>query len=515
VRQASILAGASLFVRLLGFAYRLPLTNLIGDEGNAYYIAAYNVYTFALIISSGALITAISRLTSERIAKGQYRNAHQLFKTAMGFAMTMGLSASIAMFLGADFIAQQLGTPEMVHAIRSLAPAVFVVSMLAVFRGYFQGMKTSMPTALSQVVEQIFKVAFSVWLAFLFYDAATGDVEFAAAGAAAGTVISVLSALGVVALLYSLIAKDLRRRAMLDFRVKNFESRFFQIRAIIRTAFPMIIGVGLVSLGNFLDQRMAIDRIYASWAFLEEEITALFGQFTGKFILLTTLPVSLSMALSSAVLPEITSSKVVMDEAAVKSKAHMAMRLSMIISIPAAVGLSVLADPIVALLFPSHPEGGWLLRYGSISIVFLAMTQIITGVLQGIGKVGIPVIGMFFGLAAKIPVNYFLMAIPQFNILGAVISTIVCFAVAGFLNLFFLYRFTGILPEAGNMIVKPLIASIGMGLICYAVYYVVVLYAASSVATLAALFVGGIAYLAILAIIRGFPSQLLSPLKAR
>ncbi|MCL2216414.1 MAG: polysaccharide biosynthesis protein [Defluviitaleaceae bacterium] len=500
VRQASILAGASVFVRLLGFAYRLPLTDLIGDEGNAYYITAYTVYTFALVLSSGTMVAAISRLTSERIAKGQYRNAHRLFKTAMGLVMSMGLVAGLIMFFGADLISQRIfNMPEVAHSVRALTPAVFFASILAVFRGYFQGMKTSVPTALSQVIEQIFKVAFSVWLAFLFLDAAF--VEYAAAGAALGTAISLLPAIGVVLWLYSLISKDLRKRAEDDLR-RDYETRSFQVASILRTAFPMIIGVGLVSLGNFLDISMATSRL--DGAFSEDEIRVLVGQFNGKFILLTTLPVSLSMALSAAVIPEITSSRVTFDDDAVRQKTNMAMRLSMIISIPAAVGLSVLADPIVALLFPAHPEGGWLLRYGAVSIVLLAMVQILTGVLQGIGHVGIPVIGMFFGVAAKIPVNYFLMAIPSINILGAVISTIVCFAVAGLLNLFFLYRFTGILPQVGSMFVKPLVASAGMGFICFGIYYLAALHASNSVATIAALLSGGIAYLILMVLIRGF-----------
>ncbi|MCL2840580.1 MAG: polysaccharide biosynthesis protein [Defluviitaleaceae bacterium] len=510
MRQASILAGASLFVRLLGFAYRLPLTNLIGDEGNAYYITAYTVYTFALVLSSGTMVAAVSRLTSERIAKGQYRNAHQLFKTAMKFCLCLGLITSTGLFFGANIIATQFNMPEMSYAIRALSPGVLLGSVLAILRGYFQGMKTSIPTALSQVVEQIFKVAMSVWLAFLFFD--TANLEFAAAGAALGTSISILAALGIVAFLYALVSKDLRKRAKEDTNKRSHESHSFQIAVILRTVLPMIVGVGLVSLGNSLDLSMATNRIYASGVFSEEEIVTLVGQFTGKFILLTTLPISLSMALSAAVIPEITSSSVTMDTEAVRRKTNMAMRLSMIVSIPAAVGLSVLADPIVALLFPSHPEGGLLLRYGAISIIFLAMVQILTGVLQGIGRVGLPVISMFFGLVTKVGVNYFLMPVPQINILGAVISTIACFAVAAFLNTFYLYKLTGILPHIGSMFVKPCIASAGMGVICVVVYYVMAMYTPNSIATLTALFAGGFTYLLVMVLISGFHPQDLSAL---
>jgi len=502
VRQASILAGASLFVRLLGFAYRIPLTNFIGDEGNAYYTVAYSVYTFAMAVSSGAFIAAVSKLTSERIALGQFRNAHELFKTAMRLAMGLGFVAALIMFFGARIIAEQLNLPEAFYAIRALAPAVFLVSMLAVLRGYFQGMKTTIPTATSQMVEQVFKVAFSVLLAFIFLDAAS--VERSAAGASAGTVVSVLSALGVVGFLYSVIAKDLKRRADADTKRRTFESRKYQISVLFRTALPIIVGLAIAAVGNMIDTSMAMSRITAYGAFTEDEATILVGQFTGKFILLTTLPVSLSLALSSAVIPEISSSAVTKDYDGVRHKTNMAMRLSMVISIPAVVGLSVLSDPIVALLFPRHPGGGELLRYGAISIIFLALVQILTGVMQGIGQVVIPVIGMIFGVVVKIPINYVLMSIPSINILGAVISTIVCFAVATGLNFYFLYRITGILPEVGSMFIKPGIAAAGMGLVCYAIYYTTAIFMPNALATLIALAAGGLAYIVLMVLIKGF-----------
>ena len=502
VRQAAMLAGASLFVRLIGFFYRIPLTNLIGDVGNAYYNSAYTVYTFALNISSVYMIATISRLASERIALGQFKNAHGLFKTAMCFSLVLGVIAFLAMFFGAAQIVALLHFPEgAAYAVRALSPAVFVVSMLTVFRGYFQGMKTSFPTALSQVIEQIFKV--SAALILLFVLMSYERVELSAAGAAAGTSVSVVAALGVVAGLYGLISKDLRNRAEQD-ETEQLETRRTQIAAIVRTAYPMVIMLSLFSIANMLDIGMANGRIYASGAFTDEEVKVMLGQFTGKFIILTTLPISLSASLSAAVIPEIASSHATLDKEAVREKTNMALRISMMLSIPAAVMLSVLADPIIGLLFPLQPEGGWLLRYGAISIIFLAITQIITGVLQGVGRVKVPVVGIFFGLLVKIPLNYYLMYIPSINILGAVISTVACFVVAATVNMLLLYRFTGILPQFVSTFAKPLIASLGMGLVCFSVYQLANLGASSTVATIAALASGFFAYMVLMVLIRGF-----------
>jgi len=513
VKQAAILAGASLFVRLMGFFYRVPLTAVLGDEGNAFYGSAYQVYAFALNLSSVFMIAAVSRLTSERIALGQYKNAHRLFGTAMMFSVVLGVVGSLVMFFGADVIVRVFRFPEgTFYAVRAVSPAVFIVSMLTVFRGYFQGMKTTMPTAVSQVVEQIFNVGFSLWLAFLFFDAADGFTRrYSAAGATGGTAIAALAALVVVVLIYLKVASVLKKRAD-DDESEYKESRRTQLKIIVRTAFPMVIGLSIFSIANILDTGMANSRIMASGAFSEEEVNVMIGQFHGKFVLLTTLPVSLSMALSMAVIPEISASHITMDADAVKAKTNLALKLSMMLSVPAAVGLAVLADPILALLFPMHPDGGWLLRWGAVSIVFLGIVHVVTGVLQGLGHIKLPVLGVFFGVLVKLPINYYLMAVPNINILGAVISTIACFVVAAAINLFFLKKYTGILPEIAGTFAKPIIASSGMGFVCFFVYRLLHMVAGNAVATLGALGFGGASYVVFMVLVRGFGERELASL---
>ena len=502
VHQAAILAAASLFVRFIGFLYLIPFTRWLGDAGIGDYKRAFQIYTFAIAFTSGALPVAISRLVSERIARGQYHNAHQLFKTALLFALVMGGVAGLIMGFTADYLAMFLGAPGAANAVRALAPAVAIVAMLAVFRGYFQGMKTAVPTAISQVVEQIFKVVATLWLAYIFLDAA--NLAPAVAAGSAGTSIAAVAGLAVVVILYALIAKDLRRRANQDVNYADDEHKSAQIGAILKTALPMILTMVIVSASGLLDLRMASTRMLYSGAFTIDEIDILVGQFMGKFIILTTLPISLSVALSTAVVPDITSSGVQMDTAAVKRKTNMALRLSMILSIPSAVGLAVLADPIIALLFPNHPEGGWLLRYGAASIVFVSLVHVLTGALQGIGHIRLPVIAVFIGVLTKIPVNYVLIGTPSINILGAVISTIICYIVAASINMFFLYKRTGILPGISSAFIKPLIASAGMGMVCYVAYHTVEMFMPAAVATVAALGIGAITYVVFMCVIRGF-----------
>jgi len=510
VKQAAILATASVIVRIIGFTYRIPIINMVGDVGNALYTTAYAAYAFAIIISSGAMPAAISKLVSERVAVGRYRDAHEMFKNALVAVAILGATVGLIMALGANWFTSLrfYNYPGAVYAIRALAPTIFVVALLAVFRGYFQGMNTMMPTAFSQVIEQIFNAVFSIWLAHIFFRSM--NVEHAAAGAAAGTGIGAVVGLLVVFGIYMLVAGDIRERAARNARNMkkgSGERREAQLKALGATALPIIVSMGIYQIATLIDLGMASYRIMAPGVFTADQVEEMVGQFTGKFILLTVLPVSLSVALSQAVIPDISSAKATMDRAAVKRKINTALRISMALSIPAAVGLSVMADPILALLFPNHPQGGWLLRYGAISVIFLALVQVSSGALQGIGKVMLPVVAAFFGVFIKIPLNWYLLAVPGINIMGAVISTIVCYVIAAIINLYFLYKYTGVLPDYVRAFIKPTFSAAGMGMACFVVYHMVGLGAPDRVATMIALLIAAPVYMILMWLIGGFLKQ--------
>jgi len=511
VKQAAILGLASLLVRLIGFFYRIPLTEWVGDEGNTYYLNAYFIYAFAITITSASLPAAISKLVSERVVLNRFSDAHQLFKTALVMATVFSAVVVFVLFFGAEWLVGHMfpDLPGVVYALRALAPTIFVVAILAVFRGYFQGLNNMYPTAVSQVVEQIFNATFSLWLARIFYRSAM--VEHAAAGAAAGTGIGAVAGAIVVFGFYLTVARLIRVRAAGNHHTLELtggpESHNTQIKALLSTAFPIIIGMGIYQAANIIDTAMIGNRLMSSGAFTLGQVRAMSGQFTGKFLLLTTLPVSLSVALSQAVIPDISSSNATKNKRGVRSKVNIAMRVSMMISIPAAVGLSVLADPILAMLFPSHPEGGWLLRYGAVSIIFLAMVQVSTGALQGIGKVFLPAFAAFCGVAVKIPLNWVLLGIPAINIMGTVISTIVCYVVAAGINLHFLRKHTGVKLEILGTFVRPSIAASGMGMACFVAHHMVGLAAPGRVATLVAILVGVVVYLFLMWLLGGFPKQ--------
>lgn len=505
VKQAVILAAASMIVRLLGFAYRVPLTNMIGDEGNGIYSAGYYIYTFFLILSSSGLPAAISKMISEKVALGEFRNAKRIFKASLFVAGGLGIIGTAIMFFGAERLALMVGSPRSVYTLMSLAPTVFICAIMSVYRGWFQGFNTTVPTAVSQVVEQIFNAFFSVYLAWILIGY---GIEMGAAGGTMGTGIGAFAGL-VTVVIFSFVTKKYYNEIFSADKGGYAVETAGQITGrLFKTAIPIITGTAIFSMTNLIDMKMVMTRLAASGAFTSREADILYGQLTGKYVTLTTLPVSISTALATAVLPNIAASVAIKDKTAVKSKVNTSLRLTMIISIPAAIGMGVLADQILRLLYPNYPEGGELLTIGAISIIFLALSQIETGILQGIGKVYVPAVNALIGAVIKIPLNYVLIAIPSINVKGAVISTIGCYVAAALLNLVALKRATGIKFDFVSILVKPLIASLIMGVGCTAVYkliFAVLPY--NSICTIIAILAAIVIFVVALAVMKGFKRE--------
>lgn len=476
VKQAAILAMAGILVRILGFLYRLPLTNMIGDLGNAIYSAGYYIYTFLLILSSAGLPAAISKLVSERMALKQYYNAHMVFKVSLFLSGGLGFVFMILLYLFAKPISVLSNYPESYYCIVTLAPTLFIVAIMSAYRGYFQGMNTMVPTAISQIVEQIFNAFFSVYLAYVLIgvgvNRAAGEknIILGAAGGTAGTGVGALAGLIVVIFAYMLFRPMLFRQISRENRKNPTETKGQIARLLISTAFPIIAGTAVFSITNLIDMNM-VTRILETSGFSHERAGELYGQLSGKYVTLTTLPVAISTALATAAIPSIAASVKLKEKENVKRKMNMTLRLSMIISIPAAMGIGVLGDHIIFMLFPKYPSGGILLAVGSVSIVFLALCQTVTGVLQGISRVNIPVIGALLGAITKIVLNYVFISNPSINVVGAVISTTGCYLVASIFNLFMLSYVTKVKPDLMGSIIKPLIGSCIMGIACYSFYH--------------------------------------------
>ena len=512
VEQAAILTIAMLTARVLGFMYRLPLTNMLGDQGLAYYQISYNIYLFFLVLSSAGLPAAISKMVSERRARGRHRDAHRVFKASLAIAAALGALCMLALFFGAGFLAEFTKSPESYYSLITLAPTVLIVAVLAVFRGYSMGMGDSRPNAASQVVDQLFNAVFSIVCAYLLMKNALGVIEgdpekyrlaLGAAGGTLGTGIGALSGLLFIAFLFLRAYPGIRGDMGRDVSAKP--EGFSKIAGeLAATAVPIVIGAAVVTITNLIDSFMVKGRLIGGLGMTRDMADSLFGQLTGKAYTLTNLPVAISTAMAAAAIPSVAASNVISDMKRVKLKINSAMRIAMMFSIPAAVGLMVLAPQILALLYPNYPEGGLILRISAFSVIFLSLTQITTGMLQAVGKVRVPVFAMLCGIAVKVPLNYFLIALPSVNINGAVISTIACYTVAVLIDWRMLKAAARFKPDSPGILIKPLVSAAAMGMAVYVAYHLsfYVLHI-NAVSVLFAVLCGCVVYFAAMALVGG------------
>ncbi len=506
VRQGAILAFAGILARFIGFLYRMPLTAMLGDRGNAVYSSGYYIYTLFLIISSAGLPAAISKMVSERIAVNKYREAHSIFRISLIFAFFTGFISMLILYYGAIWLENFGGVTGSRYAIMTLAPTVFIVSIMSCFRGYFQGMKSTMPTAISQVTEQIINAIFSILMCYVLLNAAFtanfigGNIAGAAAGGTIGTGVGALVGLLTLIYIYNKNKNEIYGHVKND--LNSVKSSRLILKELVFTAVPIILGAAVFSITNIIDMKMIMARLMDSGAFTNNEAEVLYGQLTGKYLVITSLPISISTSLATASIPEIAEEIALKNKRAANEKINFTVKLTMIISIPAAIGISVLANPILWFLFPSQRDGGILLMVGGISVIFLALTQIMGGMLQGISKFYVPVFAAICGAFVKIILNYFLVAIPAINVVGAVIGTIACYMVASIIDCVYVQKTTNTKFDVMGIFIKPSISALAMGVSVFVSYKIIFIifniivngYIANSISMVCSVFIGVIIY---------------------
>lgn len=490
-KQGSILAIAALISRLIGFIYRVPLTDKIGDIGNSYYGQAFIIYNFFLTISAYGIPLAMSKLISERYALKQYSNAHRVYKVSMLFCIITGLISSLCIWFGARSIAVYWESPKMEVCLRVLSPTIFLVSIMSVFRGYFQGMKTMIPTGISQIIEQIFNAIFSLVFAYLLF---SKGVEYAAAGGLVGTGIGALTGLIFLVVTYILVYKNKIKPRLIVNRNSQNEEEYKEIfNKLIYIIIPIILSSAIAVIVNMVDTTM----LKKGLAFLDYSILdadKLYGIYTGKYILLTNLPIAIATAIATASVPSLATSVLIDTKTQVNDKINLVFRFTMLITIPASIGLMVLANPIFLLLFPNYPDGARLLQIGALSIIFFAIIQITTGILQGIGKFYEPTKNFAYGLLIKIILNLLFVFMLDFNIYGLVVSTNIFALIVAILNIRSIKNNLDINLHVKKFTLKVLFSAILMGSACVFIYKVFGLFMNNNFCTILAIILGVIVY---------------------
>ena len=389
-------------IKLLGLIYTLYLTNRdgFGDKGNGIVAAGYQIYAMLLTISSIGVPNAISKLVSERTAVGDHKGAYRIFKIAFATFALIGVIGSLMLFLGAGIISKYwLQIPEAEMTLVALSPAIFFVAISSVMRGYFNGRQNLKVTARSQTIEQIFKTSLTIILVEIIAIMSNVSTELMAGGATLATTLATFSGFGYLYLFYKHssqeIASEIRSTVNYKYeRVKNV------IRKILFVSIPIALTAIMSSLNKNIDSFTVVRSLKA---FLPED-TAIsqYGILGGKVDMLTSLPLSINVAFSTALVPAISAAKAMKDRKTITQKTSFSLLISMLIGLPCTIGMCIFAGPILNLLFPNASSGEVILQISALTIIFTILDQTINGALQGYGKLLIPAISLGCRCCCKI-----------------------------------------------------------------------------------------------------------------
>lgn len=479
--QGSILAIASIISRIVGLIYRMPLTAIIGKTGNDYYGTAYSIYNIMLIISSYSLPLAVSKLVSARMAVGHAKDALKVFRSAMIFAVISGGIGALVVFFGADFFAGTLlKTPMSVLALKVLAPTLFIVAILGVFRGFFQGLNTMMPSAFSQICEQILNAIVSVVAAYMLFSygkkvgAVLGNPDnyaaaYGAAGGTLGTLSGSILALGIVAFIYTAYRRRFKKKLIRD-HSRNQESYGEVFRVLILTIVPVLLSTVVYSISTLIDQGV-FKNIAVLQGYDAKTISEWWGVYSGQFIVLTNVPISIASSLAASCVPSLSTAYFAKDYDRVNHQINLATRFIMVIAIPSAVGMAVLGKALNLLLFADGDDTTmYIMILGTISIALFALSTLTNGLLQGIDKMKIPVINSVIAILIHVIFLIILMEFFDLNIYAVVIANNIYGLVVCILNDIALKKYTSSSQNLEKTYIIPAISSLVMGVSVYVIY---------------------------------------------
>ncbi|MBP3898941.1 MAG: polysaccharide biosynthesis protein [Mogibacterium sp.] len=461
MQGATILAIAGIMCKILGGIFRIPLTNMIGAEGQSYYGAAYPVYQLFYTIATAGFPVAISRMVSERVAKNDYINADKSYRIAMQTSVVVSIIAFAICCFGADQIADFVGNPGAAASIRAISIALLFTPFAASLRGYFQGLQIMTPSAVSQVAEQFVRVCAGLILAYMFFRT---NLEYAAAGATFGASAGMIAAMIVLYIMYYRFRHQRRENAAQSAVIE--ETTRDRFRELVEIVIPITIGSSIMPLMMTIDLAVIMRRLQATGWSLSMSKT-LYGLISGYCDPLVNLPVIFIDAITISLIPAVTRAFTLKIKSDLDGNIMTGLKTMMIIAYPCAVGLIVLAGPILHLLYPTKPDEAEMaihtLQILSLGIVTLSVMRTLSASLQGIGKMTLPVINLGIGAVIKIIATYVLVGIPALNVNGAAIGTVIAYLTAALLNYRGLRKHADVDLDLGNIFIRPLWASLIMG----------------------------------------------------
>lgn len=535
-----VLAAGTIVVKLIGALFKIPLTNILGGVGMSYFNVAYDLYypLYALFVSG--VPVAVSKLVSESMARGQARDARRLLRISAVIFVGIGLSGSVVMVFGAKWFAAVVHNPDARYAVWMLSPALFFGCITAAFRGYFQGLQDMRPTAVSQIVEAVAKLVLGLTLAYLITQAGLRQfarqgtvfgilcpgaeearlavLPFAAAGAILGVTAGALC--GSIYLYgYHKLGRGGIPLALWKKAPKAVPAKVLG-RRLIAIALPVCCASVITNMTSFIDLVSVMNRLVSaienspetvlgmyrnaipSGVGLEQLASYLYGCYSGLAVPIYNLVPSLTAVIGVSLLPAVSAAWATHSQAALERNVASALRVASMIAMPAGIGISTMAEPIMRLLYFSKPMEvaaiAPALRLMGISAVFVALTLPVNAILQAVGRAELPMKLLLWGGLMKLALNYFMVAVPQLNIRAAPVGTLFCYAFVLAVSLSALIHTTGVRLSISGIFGKPLFAALCCGVTARATYLLLLSTCQEAVSTLFGVAVGGFFYLVVL-----------------
>lgn len=463
------LMASNIIVKLLGAVFKIPLRNLVGVESMAYFNSAYSFYVLFYMISTAGLPVAISRMVASANARGNSGEVKRIFKVSMAMFVAIGTVGTAAMVIFSKAFARSTGIGEDLYlSIIAIAPTLFFICITSSYRGYFQGLQNMIPTSVSQVIEAVGKLFIGLIAGYVAMKAGCSSAEVAA-------YVILGITIGVIAnTLYLAIAKAVPLNNQLNCDLAAVPRSRGQISAeLIKIAIPITISSSIMSLTNVIDTMVVVNRL-VDIGIANDLAVAYYGSYTSSAVTLFNMPPTLIYPFAISAIPALSASFANKDYAKSKATVESTFRIASLIALPCALGMSALSKPIIDLLFRDEDIGfmadggiitsngvsGPMLSILAIAIFFMGIISVTNSILQAYGREMTTIISTCSGIVTKFITAYVFIGIPKIGVYGIPLSTALCYIVIMICNIFFMVRYTGIVPGIRKIFLKPFVASV-------------------------------------------------------
>lgn len=492
-KGALLLAIAGIISKFLGFLYRVPALEILGTEGYALYSYPQWLFVTMIAISTGGFSVAISKLVSENVSLNRHYKAYRIFKTALIMLTVFGAIVSMILLFGSKFIVGLFWPEKTFYSLLAISIAPLFVAILTAYRGYFAGLQIMTPIAISQIVEAIGRLFIGLYLAYVLLD--YGEA-LAAGGASFSATIGAIIALLIIIFIYYKNKMYLLHKNEKENDFTDNDTTKDIIKAILTISIPVAIGSVATTLMPLVDSLMVKPRL--ELINISNETINTFYSLLATSSTIIALPLTFSLALSTSLVPAISRARVLKNDTEVKRKIQLGFKMGVYVSLPSAVGLYVLAGPIIKLLFNKLSVGdynpGFLMKILSVGLPFIMLSQLMTSMLQAVNRINKPVKNLLLGSIIKFILSYFLIVIPTLNIKGPAIATVIAHIIVASLNFYHLKKYTSFKLDLKDTIIKPLFASGIMYLSVLGSYNIILKVSGNTVATLSSVVIGGLIY---------------------